>query len=312
MAKTAVVAVGGNSLIKDTAHQTVPDQIMATSVICSHLASMIQQGWRIVATHGNGPQVGMILMRSELSRNTLPEAPLDHCVADTQGSIGYIIQQSLRNELKKRNINNQITTVVTQVLVDKNDPAFENPTKPLGPFYEKEKAMKYKAQLGWQIIEDAGRGWRRVVPSPLPLQIIELNVIKSLVKQGTTVIAVGGGGIPVIMQDNTLHGVEAVIDKDHASALLASSIKTDLLLFSTSVEKVALNYGKANQKWLNKLTLKEAKKYHAEGHFPPGSMGPKIEAAIAYLEKGGKKALITSPENLERALAGKTGTVITT
>lgn len=310
MTKTAVVAIGGNSLVKDPAHQTVPDQLRTTMETCSHLASMIQDGWRIVITHGNGPQVGFILMRSELSRNVLHEVPLDFCVADTQGAIGYMIQQSLRNELKKRDIDNQITTVVTQVLVDKNDPAFKNPTKPLGPFYDKEKAIKYKTELGWEIVEDAGRGWRRVVPSPLPLQIIELNVIESLVKQGITAIAVGGGGIPVIMQDDRLKGVEAVIDKDYASALLAASIKTDLFLISTSVEKVALNYGKPNQKWLDKLTLKEAKKYYAEGHFLPGSMGPKIEAAITCLEKGGKKALITSPENLERALAGETGTVI--
>ena len=310
MAKTAVVAIGGNSLIKDSAHQTVPDQLSATIETCSHLASIIQKGWRVVITHGNGPQVGFILMRSELSRNVLHEVPLDFCVADTQGAIGYMIQQSLRNELKKRNIDNQTTTVVTQVLVDKNDPAFKNPTKPLGPFYDKEKAMKYKTALGWQIAEDAGRGWRRVVPSPIPLQIIELNVIESLVKQGITAIAVGGGGIPVIMEGDRLKGVEAVIDKDYASGLLASSIKTDLFLISTSVEKVALNYGKPNQKWLKKLTLKEAKKYFAEGHFLPGSMGPKIEAAIAYLEHGGKKVLITSPENLERALTGETGTVI--
>jgi len=310
MAKTAVVAIGGNALIKDSAHQTVPDQLKATIETCSHLASIIQSGWRIVITHGNGPQVGFILMRSELSRNVLHEVPLDFCVADTQGAIGYMIQQSLRNELKNRNIDNQITTVVTQVLVDKDDPAFKNPTKPLGPFYDREKAMKYKAELGWEIAEDAGRGWRRVVPSPIPLQIIELNVIESLVKRGITVIALGGGGIPVIIEGGRLKGVEAVIDKDYASGLLAASIKTDLFLILTSVEKVALNYGKPDQKWLDRLTLKEAREYLSEGHFLPGSMGPKIEAAISYLEHGGKKVLVTSPENLERALAGKTGTVI--
>lgn len=308
MKKTAVVAVGGNSLIKDKNHQTVPDQFAITRETTVHIAGMIQQGWRVVITHGNGPQVGFILLRSELSSQVLHTVPLDSCGADTQGALGYMIQQCLYNDFKTFGIKKQAATVVTQVLVKKNDPAFKNPTKPIGPFYDKEKAEKYHSEQGWRMVEDAGRGWRRVVPSPLPMRIIELDAIKKLVDQGIVVIAVGGGGIPVIEERGGLKGVEAVIDKDYASALLAEGMKVDLFLISTAVEKVALNYGKPNQVFLNRVTLKEARKYYEEGHFPPGSMGPKIQAIIDFLEKGGKEALITNPENIERALAGETGT----
>jgi carbamate kinase len=310
MRNVAVVAIGGNSLIKDKNHQTVPDQFDATRETCTHIASMIEKGWKVVITHGNGPQVGFILLRSELASNVLHTVPLDSCGADTQGAIGYMIQQCLYNEFKQRGIKTSIVSVVTQTLVEKNDPAFQNPTKPIGPFYDREKAEKYRKERGWDVMEDAGRGWRRVVPSPIPIKIIEQDVIKALVNKGIIVVAVGGGGIPVIEQDGRLKGAEAVIDKDYASALLAIGIKADLFLISTAVEKVALNFGKPNQKSLDRMTLAEAKKYLEQGHFPSGSMGPKIEAIISYLEHGGKEALITNPETLERALREETGTRI--
>jgi len=306
-----VVAIGGNSLIKDKEHQTVPDQFATACETCRHIAEMIQQGWDVIITHGNGPQVGFILLRSELARHVLHTVPLDSCGADTQGAIGYMLQQCLYNEFLRRGMKKQAVTVVTQVVVDKDDPAFQNPTKPIGPFMTKEEALRRKEEDGWDVMEDAGRGWRRVVPSPIPLEIIELDAIKALVDQGFVVIAVGGGGIPVIrLEDGSLKGVEAVIDKDYASSLLAVGVQADLFLISTAVEKVALNYGKPNQVWLDKMTLEEAKRYYEEGHFPPGSMGPKIKAIIQYLEQGGKEAIITNPENLTRALKGETGTRI--
>ncbi|MFQ6001781.1 MAG: carbamate kinase [Anaerolineae bacterium] len=311
MAKVAVVAIGGNSLIKDKDHQTVPDQFAATRETCIHIADMIAQGWEVIITHGNGPQVGFILMRSELASHVLHTVPLDSCGADTQGAIGYMIQQSLGNEFRKRGIQKPVVTVVTQVVVDKDDPAFENPTKPIGPFYDEARAKRYQDEEGWRIMEDAGRGWRRVVPSPIPRRIVEQEAIKALIGLGFVVIGVGGGGIPVVEEDGSLRGVEAVIDKDYASGLLATGIKADLFLISTAVEKVSLNYGKPNQVDLDEMTLSEAKNYLQEGHFPPGSMGPKIKAVIKFLEEGGKEALITSPENLARALRGETGTRVT-
>lgn len=309
--KVAVVAIGGNSLIKDKDHQTVPDQMAAARETCVHIAGMIAQGWNVVLTHGNGPQVGFILRRSELARHELHEVPLDYCGADTQGAIGYMLQQCLYNEFKLRGIKKRAVTVVTQVLVDRQDPAFRNPTKPIGSFMDEATARMRREQDGWDVIEDAGRGWRRVVPSPIPRKIIEQDAIKTLIEHEFVVIAVGGGGIPVVETDTgELMGVAAVIDKDYASALIAHGIQADLFLISTAVEKVALNFGKPNQQWLDQLTLAEAKKYLAEGHFKPGSMLPKIEAIITFLEKGGREALITNPENIERALAGETGTRI--
>jgi len=311
MAKVAIVAIGGNSLIKDKGHQTVPDQFAATRETCVHIADMIEQGWEVVITHGNGPQVGFILMRSELASHVLHTVPLDSCGADTQGAIGYMIQQGLGNEFQKRGIQKPVVTVVTQVVVDKDDPAFDSPTKPIGPFYDEARAKRYQDEEGWHIMEDAGRGWRRVVPSPIPIRIVEQEAIKALIGLGFVVIGVGGGGIPVVEEGGSLRGVEAVIDKDYASGLLATGINADLFLISTAVEKVALNYGKPNQVDLDRMTLSEAKNYLQEGHFPPGSMGPKIKAVIKFLEEGGKEALITSPENLARALRGETGTRIT-
>jgi carbamate kinase len=310
--KVAVVAIGGNSLIKDPQHQTVPDQFAATRETAVHIADMIESGWNVVITHGNGPQVGFILLRSELSSHVLHDVPLDSCGADTQGALGYMIQQCLFNEFRARSIAKEAVTVVTQVVVDQNDLAFQHPSKPIGPFYSEQKAVQYRQERGWELIEDAGRGWRRVAPSPLPQRIVERDAIAALVRAGYIVIAVGGGGVPVIENEvGKLHGVAAVIDKDYASALLAQSIHADLFMISTSVERVALNFGKPNQSWLDHLTSAEAQRYMDEGHFAAGSMKPKIQAAINFLQSGGQEALITSPENIMRTLNGLAGTRIT-
>jgi carbamate kinase len=309
--KVAIVAVGGNSLIKDKAHQTVADQFAAASESMHHIASMIESGWNVVITHGNGPQVGFILRRAELAAHELHTVPLDSCGADTQGAIGYMFQKALHNEFRKRGLQKQAATVVTQVLVDRNDPAFEDPSKPIGSFMDEAIAKERSEENDWTIVEDAGRGWRRVVPSPLPIKIIEQEAIHSLVQAGFVVISVGGGGIPVVYdEDGELHGVEAVIDKDFASGLLAANIEADLLLITTAVEKVALNFNQPDQTWLDKMTLSEARDYLEQGHFGKGSMGPKIAAIIRFLEQGGKEALVTDPANIERALKGETGTRI--
>jgi len=307
--KVAVVAVGGNSLIKDKGHQSIPDQYAAAAESMGHIAGMIQAGWDVVITHGNGPQVGFILRRSELSRHELHEVPLDYCGADTQGAIGYMFQQALYNEFRQRGIQKQAATVVTQVLVSAQDPAFKHPTKPIGSFMDEPTASQRAAGEGWSVVEDAGRGWRRVVASPLPVRIVQREIIEAMIAAGFVVIAVGGGGIPVVEDPGgNLVGVEAVIDKDFASALLASSIAADLFLISTAVPQIALNYGKPDQQWLDKFSLAEAKQYLRQGHFAKGSMGPKVQAIINYLEAGGKQALVTNPENIGRALAGETGT----
>lgn len=307
--KVAVVAVGGNSLIRDKTRRTIPDQYAAASESMNHIANMVEAGWDVVITHGNGPQVGFILRRSELSLHELHPVPLDYCGADTQGAIGYMFQQALYNEFRQRGVAKQAATVVTQVLVDSKDPAFENPTKPIGSFMEQDTAIKHHNQDGWAVVEDAGRGWRRVVPSPFPVKIIQGEAIQTLIQAGFVVIGVGGGGIPVIEDENgDLVGVEAVIDKDFASSLLASTIQADLFLVSTAIEKVALNFNKPDQRWLDQITLTEAKQYLAEGHFAKGSMEPKVQAIIGYLEQGGKEAIVTTPKNISRALAGETGT----
>jgi carbamate kinase len=307
--KLAVVAVGGNSLIKDKTRKTIPDQYDAASESMAHIADMIAAGWDVVITHGNGPQVGFILRRSEIALNELHPVPLDYCGADTQGAIGYMFQRALYNEFHQRGIDKQAATIVTQVLVDSKDPAFVDPTKPIGSFMDEKTASKHHAEDGWAVVEDAGRGWRRVVPSPLPVKIVQGEAIRSLIKAGFVVIGVGGGGIPVVEDENGyLIGVEAVIDKDFASALLASNIGADLLLISTAIEKVALNFRKADQIWLDQVTLAEARKYLSDGHFAKGSMEPKVQAIIGYLEKGGKEAIVTTPENIGRALNYETGT----
>jgi carbamate kinase len=272
---------------------------------------MIEAGWNVAIGHGNGPQVGFIMRRSELARHELHEVPLDFCGADTQGAIGYMLQQNLYNEFARRGLDKQVATVVTQVLVDRADPAFQNPSKPIGSFMDKDEAMQRAETEGWDVIEDAGRGWRRVVPSPLPKQVIERNAVKSLLDVGFVVITVGGGGIPVVQDaDGKLVGIAAVIDKDFASSLLAQSLGAELFLISTAVEKISLNFGKADQLDLEQMTVTEAKRYIAEGYFAPGSMLPKIQAILQFLESGGKEAIVTNPENIERALAGETGTRI--
>lgn len=310
MTKLAVVAIGGNSLIKGPDRQAIPDQWEAMRETCTHIAAMIDQGWDVAITHGNGPQVGFILLRSELASHVLHTVPLDVCGADTQGAIGYMAQVSLEAALAQRGIRKRTVTVVTRVVVDREDPAFRGPTKPIGPFYTQEQAERYRKERGWVVAEDAGRGWRRLVPSPRPLEILETDAIKSLLQAGFVVVGVGGGGIPVIREDGRLRGVEAVIDKDLASSLLARTVGANLLLISTAVERVALYYKQPGERFLDRVTLPEAKRYLAQGHFAPGSMGPKIQAAIEYLEAGGKEVLITAPEAVERSLAGTTGTRI--
>jgi len=312
--KVAVVAIGGNSLIKDKTHQTVEDQYQAAKETTFYIADMIEAGWNVAIGHGNGPQVGFILRRSEIAQKVegMHEVPLDVCGADSQGAIGYALQQNLQNELFQRGIKTNVATIITQVLVDREDPAFRNPTKPIGGFMDETEAKRREREMSWTVVEDAGRGWRRVVASPIPKEIVELDTVKALIQAGIIVITVGGGGIPVIDKGNGDYmGVAAVIDKDYASSLLAQAIKADLFLISTAIEKVALNYGTPDEKWIDRMTLAEAKQYLAEGkHFAKGSMAPKIQAIIWFLENGGKEALITNPENIGRALRGETGTWI--
>jgi carbamate kinase len=312
--KLAVVAIGGNSLIKDKNHQTVPDQYQAAKETCHHIADMIEQGWDVAIGHGNGPQVGFILRRSEIAAKMagMHEVPLESCGADTQGAIGYHLQQNLQNEFKRRGMKKAAATVVTQVLVDRDDPAFKNPTKPIGGFMEEGEAKERAAKEGWTVVDDAGRGWRRVVPSPLPQEIVELDAVRELLEAGIITVTVGGGGIPVIRNEGAeLQGVAAVIDKDYASSLLARSIGADLFLISTAVEKVYLNFNKPDQEAIDVMTVAEAQQYMDEGHFAKGSMLPKVQAIIQFLEAGGKEAIITDPENIARALQGETGTHIT-
>jgi carbamate kinase len=312
--KVAVVAIGGNSLIKDKQHQTVEDQYQAAKETTHHIADMIEAGWDVAIGHGNGPQVGFILRRSEIAHKAegMHEVPLDVCGADTQGAIGYALQQTLQNELYRRGIQKPVATIITQVLVDKEDTAFKNPSKPIGGFMDEAEAVQRRQEMGWSVVEDAGRGWRRVVASPLPKEVVELDSIQALINAGVVVITVGGGGIPVVDQGEGIYaGTAAVIDKDFASSLLAQLIHADLLLISTAVEKVALDFGKPNQKWIDRMTLAEARQYLAEGaHFAKGSMAPKIQAIIWFLENGGQQAIITNPENIGRALKGETGTWI--
>lgn len=311
--KVAVVAIGGNSLIKSKQHQTVQDQYQAAKDTAIHLVDMIEAGWDVAVGHGNGPQVGFILRRSEIAHKVegMHEVPLDVCGADSQGAIGYALQQNIQNELVKRGIKKSAATVITQVRVDANDPAFQAPAKPIGGFMEEDEALQKKQDEGWDVVEDAGRGWRRVVASPIPVEIMELTAIKALIDSGTVTITVGGGGIPVIDAGEGIVGTAAVIDKDFASAFLANEINADLLLISTAVEKVALNFGKPDQVDLDQMTVAEAKKYIEEGtHFAKGSMEPKIKAIVKFLEQGGKEAIVTNPENIGRALKGETGTRI--
>lgn len=311
MSRTALVAIGGNSLITDKNSPDIPHQWDAVRETCRHLADMVEDGWRLIVTHGNGPQVGYILRRNELAANEVHMTPLDLIVADTQGSIGYMLQQALSNELFSRNMAVPVVSVVTQVLVDENDPAFVAPSKPIGGFMTEAQAQLFQAQ-GWQVVEDAGRGWRRVVASPKPLRIIEEQAIRHLVTTGGVVIAVGGGGIPVVHnRKGEIRGVMAVIDKDWASGLLAAQLGVDLLLISTGVPQVAINFNTPQQQNLEEITAVQLRQYMEEGHFAPGSMRPKVEAVLDFLDNGGRQALITSPAHIGQAMRRETGTWVT-
>ncbi|MFH5070671.1 carbamate kinase [Enterobacter cloacae complex sp. 2024EL-00215] len=313
----AVVAVGGNALIQDDRRNSIPDQYDAVIESVEHITDMVEAGWDLVLTHGNGPQVGFILRRSELASGEVAPVPLDYAVGDTQGAIGYMFQKALHNALARRGIHKPVIALVTQTRVSEEDDAFANPTKPIGAFLDEATARERQQQLGWTLMEDAGRGWRRTVPSPSPLEIIEHNTIAQLVKQGYIVIACGGGGIPVIRDaQQQLKGVEAVIDKDRASALLASQLQADLLLIPTGVEKVAINFGTPRQQWLDTLTVEQAQALVQEGQFGVGSMQPKVEAILDFVntsQQQGKYAsgLITSPQAIKAALSHQSGTWIT-
>ena len=302
-----VIALGGNAIKKATEKGTAEEQFKNVRETCTYIGELVKDH-EIVITHGNGPQVGTILIQQEAGEPYVPAMPMDICVAESQGLIGYMIQQSLRNTLEAKKIQKEIVTMITQVLVDESDTAFQNPTKPVGPFYSQERAELMRKE-GISVMEDAGRGYRRVVPSPDPERVLEAEVVKSLLQQGVIVISVGGGGIPVGRKKG-LYGIEAVIDKDLASEVLAESIGADCFVILTDVEKVALNYGKENQEDLDVLTVEEAETYLEEGHFAPGSMKPKILSAVRFLKAGGKKVIITSPQKISVALEGRTGTEI--
>ncbi len=309
--KLIVIAIGGNSLIEDSKHVTVSAQYKAASKTAHHIARLLKEGHKVVIVHGNGPQVGYILLRAEYARKILHNVPLDSCVADTQGAIGYQLQKALGNELRLIGLDMDVTTVVTQVLVDDSDPSFSNPTKPIGSFMEKDEAEYHRDNDGWNVVEDAGRGWRRVVASPLPKEIIELGTIRKLIDSGVIVIAAGGGGIPVVREsDGLLYGREAVVDKDLAAALLAKDIGADVFVISTAVEKVCLNYNKPDEKKLDTISVKEAEEYMKEGHFAPGSMLPKIKAMTDYVKSTGGIGMITDPEHIYDALYSDAGTKI--
>jgi len=307
----AVLAIGGNALIRDRKHESIPDQYEMVCAIVEVICGMLEGGWKVVVTHGNGPQVGFILRRSELSIAEVPPVPMDYAGADIQGAVGYMFVKALRNAFRRRAIRREAIAVVTQTVVDRDDPAFANPTKPIGSHMDEARARKLAGQYQWTVREDAGRGWRRVVPSPRPQRIIETELIRQLANQGHVVVCCGGGGIPVIEDPaGDLKGVEAVIDKDLASSLLARSMGADTLVLPTGVEKVALDFNKPTQRWLDRMSLAEAKRYHAEDQFDAGSMGPKVAALIDFVGGGGRLGLITDPQNVARALRGETGTRI--
>jgi len=314
MSKLVIVAIGGNSLVRDNGRDSIQDQYEAVRETVVNIADMVQEGYKVVVTHGNGPQVGFAMQRVEIASEVsgMPTIPLVNCVADTQGGIGYQIQQALTNEFARRGINKKVASVITQVEVSKDDPNFQNPTKPVGSFFTLEQAETMKKDHpDWVMIEDSGRGYRRVVPSPKPIDIVEKDAIKSLIDADYVVIAVGGGGIPVVRTgDNTYDGVDAVIDKDFATSLLAEQVNAETLIITTGVSRVCINFGKPNQKALEKITVEETKQYVTENHFAPGSMLPKIEASLSFLEKNGSRVIITNPESLKDAIHEHAGTHI--
>lgn len=312
MAKTIVLALGGNAITKAQEKGTREEQWSNVQTTCKYIAALAKDGYRIVITHGNGPQVGNLLRKNEIAKDLVPPMPLDVCVSNTQGSLGYAICQNLGNYLAKEGLFTPIAAVVTQVVVDPNDPAFQNPTKFVGSFFSEAEAAQLMAEKGFIMKEDSGRGWRRVVPSPEPKCIVEKDVIQKLLDAGTIVVAAGGGGIPVVENADGLVGVEAVIDKDMAGQLLANEINADAFFLLTEVERVCINFGRPDQQQLEKMTVAEARKYQAEGQFPAGSMGPKVEAAIRFVTGGkDRQAVIVSLEKAGLAFSGQSGTVIT-
>ncbi|WP_022849653.1 carbamate kinase [Limisalsivibrio acetivorans] len=309
-----LVAIGGNSLIKDEAHKSVEDQYNALVETCTHLADIVEAGYRLVICHGNGPQVGFILRRSAIAFKTegLHEVPLSICVADTQGSIGFQLQMALGNELRKRNLPQQTMTLVTRALVDKEDEKFKNPSKPIGSFFNEEQVKKLQSEYpDWQFVEDSGRGFRRVVASPQPTEVVEIDAVSDLIEKGYVVVAGGGGGIPVIYKDGAYEAIDAVVDKDLLSALMAEKIEAKRFIISTGVSHVYINFGKENEEKLEKISVDKIKEYIKEGHFGAGSMLPKIEAAVKFIENGGEEVIITEPSLLKDAIEHKTGTIIT-
>ena len=307
----AVIAIGGNSLIKDREHMDVLDQYKTAGETSHFIAPIVKHGYRVLITHGNGPQVGFVLLRSELARDVIHQVPLANCVADTQGSIGMQIAQCLQNEFINQGVDQEVVAIVTQVVVDEQDPSFGTPSKPIGPFMSEAEARQHQREDGWVVGEDAGRGWRRLVASPKPLEVIEVNTIRKLLDSGALVIAAGGGGVPVIYkEDGSLRPRPAVIDKDAASCLLARQLGAKVMIISTDVDKVALNFGTPEQVDIDRMNVAECRAYLDEGHFAPGSMQPKIESALEFLEHGGEEVIITQPHHLEGALQGISGTHI--
>ena len=307
----AVIAFGGNAILKEGERGTQEEQIRHCDEAADLMAQIVQRGYDLIIVHGNGPQVGNILIQMEEAVNKVPPFSLDVCVAISEGSMGYMLERSLRNQFRKRSLKKEVATLVTQVMVDPRDPAFENPSKPIGPFFTAYRAAILKKEKRWPMVEDSGRGYRRVVASPLPQRIINLEIVKSLINNGTCVIAAGGGGIPAYYDGfDNIKGVEAVIDKDYTSSLIASELKAELFVILTNVEFVSIHYGKKNQKNLTRVRLKELKRFYDKGHFPPGSMGPKIKAAVDFIENGGKEVIVTSAKELIRSMKGQSGTHI--
>ena len=308
-APTVVVALGGHAFVRPGESSTYDTHQRNAQVICRELMTLVVRGYNIVVTHGNGPQVGNLLLRSEMAAAELPLVPLHVLVAQTEGSLGYYLQQALLNELRKRDVRRYVVTVVTQVLVDPDDPAFGTPTKPVGPFLGQDEAERRRDELGWVVGEDAGRGWRRLVPSPRPLKVVQAPMVREAARQGHIVVAAGGGGVPIVWEEGgDWVGVEAVIDKDLTSSVLATNVAADLLIILTAVDQVFINFEQENQQGLGAVTMAECERHIAEGHFPAGSMGPKVEAIHSFLQRGGKRGLITSAERLQDALDGAAGT----
>jgi len=303
-----LVALGGNALIKEGERGTISEQEKNADDICGKLMVLVERDYNIVLTHGNGPQVGIQIIKNELAKDIFPMMPFDVLVAETEGSMGYFLQNAFLNHLRRKNIRRYVVTVITQVVVDRDDPAFKKPTKPVGMFYSEQEAKRFAETFNWTMVEDAGRGWRRVVPSPKPQKVIQRFMVRHAAQEGNIVIAAGGGGIPIwIKGNNDYEGVEAVVDKDLSSAILGTLIEASLFIILMPLSKVYVNFGKPDQRPLVKASLEELKKYYEEGQFPPGNMGPKIEAVSYFLEHGGRRAIITNPESLALALDEKEG-----